>query len=136
MRRHIAPIACKPWALSGLSERLIVSHYEQAYGTAVRFLNAIRDELNAIDLAAVPGYRIRALKQEELAAAGSVALHELYFGSLGGDGAVFSPAPARARRSQRLWRPRWSRSSAALSPGGESSSPSPRPSGAVPAGSF
>src|SRR5437588_6704192 len=88
MRRHIAPIACKPWALNGLSERLIVSHYENAYGTAVRSLNAIRDELNALDLAAVPGYRIRALKHEELAAAGSVALHELYFGSLGGDGAV------------------------------------------------
>ena len=88
MRRHIAPIACKPWALNGLSERLIVSHYENAYGTAVRSLNAIRDELNALDLAAVPGYRLRALKQEELAAAGSVALHELYFGSLGGDGAV------------------------------------------------
>src|SRR5437016_10533766 len=88
MRRHIAPIACKPWALNGLSERLIVSHYENAYGTAVRSLNAVRDELNALDIAAVPGYRIRALKQEELAAAGSVALHELYFGSLGGDGAV------------------------------------------------
>src|SRR5437588_380551 len=38
MRRHIAPIACKPWALNGLSERLIVSHYENAYGTAVRSL--------------------------------------------------------------------------------------------------
>ena len=70
MRRHIAPIACKPWALSGLSERLIVSHYENIYGLAVRTLNGIRDELNALDLAAVPGYRIRALKQEELAAAG------------------------------------------------------------------
>jgi len=32
--------------------------------------------------------RIRALKQAELSAMGSVALHQLYFGSLGGDGAV------------------------------------------------
>jgi superoxide dismutase, Fe-Mn family len=88
MRRHVAPIACKPWALNGLSERLIVSHYENIYGTAVRSLNATRDELNALDLAAAPAYQIRALKREELVAACSVALHELYFGSLGGDGAV------------------------------------------------
>ena len=53
-RRHIAPIACKPWALGGLSERLIVSHYEDIYGTAVRSLNATRDELNVLDLAAAP----------------------------------------------------------------------------------
>jgi superoxide dismutase, Fe-Mn family len=88
MFQHIVPIACKPWALNGLSERLIVSHYENNYGTAVRSLNAIRDQLDALDLAAAPGYQIRALKQEELIAMGSVALHELYFGSLGGDGAV------------------------------------------------
>jgi Fe-Mn family superoxide dismutase len=87
-RRHIAPIACKPWALGGLSERLIVSHYEDIYGTAVRSLNATRDELNVLDLAAAPAYQIRALKRDELAAACSVTLHELYFGSLGGDGAV------------------------------------------------
>src|SRR5262249_48925072 len=88
MRRPVAPIACKPWALSGLSERLIVSHYENIYGTDVRSLNAIRDELNALDLATAPAYQIRALKRDELAAACSVTLHELYFGSLGGDGAV------------------------------------------------
>ena len=87
-RQHVAPIACKPWALNGLSERLIVSHYENTYGAAVRSLNAIRDELDDLDLAAAPGYQIRALKREELVALGSVALHELYFGSLGGDGAV------------------------------------------------
>jgi Fe-Mn family superoxide dismutase len=88
MGQHIAPIACKPWALNGLSERLIASHYENNYGAAVRSLNAVRDALSALDLAAAPGYQIRALKQEELVAMSSVALHELYFGSLGGDGAV------------------------------------------------
>ena len=86
MRQHIAPIHCRPWMLNGISERLIVSHYENNYGTAVRSLNAFRDELNALDLAATPGHRIRALKREELMAMGSVALHELYFGTLGGDG--------------------------------------------------
>ena len=88
MGQPIVPIACKPWALNGLSERLIVSHYENNYGAAVRSLNAIRDQLDALDLAAAPGHQIRALKQEELVAMGAVALHELYFGSLGGDGAV------------------------------------------------
>ena len=86
MRQHIAPIPIRPWMLNGLSERLIVSHYENNYGTAVRTLNAIRDELNALDLAAAPGYRVRALKREEQVAMGSVALHELYFGNLGGNG--------------------------------------------------
>ena len=89
MGQHIAPIPCKPWALNGLSERLIVSHYENTYGAAVRSLNEIRDALSTLDLTAVPGYQVRALKHEELVAMGSVALHELYFGSLGGDGAVF-----------------------------------------------
>jgi len=32
MRHAIAPIACKPWSLNGLSERLIVSHYENDCG--------------------------------------------------------------------------------------------------------
>jgi superoxide dismutase, Fe-Mn family len=84
----IAPIACKPWSLNGLSEQLIVSHYEQHYGPAVRSLNAIRDELAVLDFEAAPAHRIRALKREELAAVGSVYLHELYFNSLGGDGAT------------------------------------------------
>jgi Fe-Mn family superoxide dismutase len=87
-RRHVAPITCKAWALNGLSERLIVSHYENIYGPAVRSLNAIRDELDALDTAAAPACQIRALKRDEAVAACSVALHELYFGSLGGDGAV------------------------------------------------
>ena len=94
MRQHIMPIPCRPWMLNGLSERQIVSHYENNYGTAVRTLNAIRDELGAIDLAAAPAYRIRALKREEHIAMGSVALHELYFGNLGGDGKVTAPMAA------------------------------------------
>ena len=91
MRQHIAPIPCRPWTLNGLSERMIVSHYENNYGTAVRTLNSIRDELDATDLAAAPGTRIRSLKREELVAMGSVVLHELYFGSLGGDGKINAP---------------------------------------------
>jgi Fe-Mn family superoxide dismutase len=88
MQRHITPIACKPWTLNGLSDRLIVSHYEDNYAPAVRSLNSSRDRLAELDPVTAPNYEIRALKREELSAMGSVALHELYFGSLGGDGVV------------------------------------------------
>src|SRR5262245_31541513 len=90
----ISPIAVRPWTLNGISERMLVSHYENDYGTAVRTLNAVRGELAALDGGA-PGYRLRALKREELLAMGSVMLHELYFGNLGGEGNKI-PDPARA----------------------------------------
>jgi Fe-Mn family superoxide dismutase len=83
----ITPIPCRPWTLNGLSKELIVSHYENHYGAAVRTVNAVRGELASLD-ADAPAYRIRALKVEELIAMGSVALHELYFGNLGGDGKI------------------------------------------------
>jgi Fe-Mn family superoxide dismutase len=85
MQQEIAPIAVRPWTLNGISERMLVSHYENNYGGAVRTLNAVRRELAALDGSA-PGYRIRALKREELVSMNSVALHELYFGNLGGEG--------------------------------------------------
>jgi Fe-Mn family superoxide dismutase len=85
MLQEIRPIAVRPWTLNGISERMLVSHYESNYGGAVRTLNAIRRELAGLEPGA-PGYRLRALKREELTAMGSVALHELYFGNLGGDG--------------------------------------------------
>ena len=94
MNTPIAPIPVRPWTLNGLSERLIVSHYENDYGGAVRTLNAVRSELAGLG-AGTPGHRLRSLKGEELAAAGSVALHELYFGNLGGEGNKI-PAPVGA----------------------------------------
>ncbi len=85
MYQEIAPISCRPWTLNGISDRLIVSHYENYYGTAVRTLTAVRRELAALD-AGTPAYRIRDLKREELIAMGSTVLHELYFGNLGSEG--------------------------------------------------
>jgi len=87
MPQEISPIAVRPWTLNGISERMIVSHYENNYGNAVRTLNAVRAELATLGPGA-PGYRVRALKREELTAMGSVALHELYFGNLGSAGNV------------------------------------------------
>ena len=85
MHQAIAPIAVRPWTLNGLSERLLVSHYEHHYGSAVRALNAVRQELANLDVDGLI-HRLGILKREELAAMGSVALHELYFGNLGGEG--------------------------------------------------
>src|ERR1700694_5176462 len=34
------PFPVRPWTLNGISERMIVSHYENDYGSAVRTLNA------------------------------------------------------------------------------------------------
>jgi superoxide dismutase, Fe-Mn family len=85
MHQHIAPIPVRPWTLNGISERTIVSHYENNYGSTVRTLNAIRHELAELE-PGTPLHRLSALKREELAAADSVALHELYFGNLGGEG--------------------------------------------------
>ena len=93
MQQEITPIAVRPWTLNGISERMLVSHYENNYGGAVRTLNAVRADLAALD-AGAPGYRLRALKREELTAMGSVTLHELYFGNLGGEG---NKVPDQAR---------------------------------------
>jgi Fe-Mn family superoxide dismutase len=98
VNRAIAPIQVRPWTLNGLSERLIVSHYENNYGDAVRALNAARAELRAMDVAAPP-HRLRALKREQLSAGNAVELHELYFGNLGGEGNRVPPQMAQLLES-------------------------------------
>ena len=80
------PLACNPAKLKGLSEQLIVSHYENNYGGAVRRLNAITDQCAALDVASAPVFVLNGLKREELIATNSMILHELYFASLGAEG--------------------------------------------------
>jgi Fe-Mn family superoxide dismutase len=82
----VRPFLLKPQWMNGLSERLLVSHYVNHYGGAVQRLNAIRARLAALDLAHTPPFEINGLKREELTAAASVILHELYFESLCGHG--------------------------------------------------
>ncbi len=43
MSYAMKPLSCDPMKLEGLSERLIVSHYENNYGGAVKRLNAIAE---------------------------------------------------------------------------------------------
>ena len=82
----VRPLLLKPQWMNGLSERLLVSHYVNNYGGALRRLNAIRTRLAALDWERTPVFDINGLKREELIASGSVILHEVYFDSLGGQG--------------------------------------------------
>ena len=49
----VRPLLLKPQWMNGLSERLLVSHYENNYGGALRRLNAIAEKLESLDFAAV-----------------------------------------------------------------------------------
>ena len=82
MQYQLAPIYTRPWLLSGLSLELIESHYENQYGAAVRKVNAITAQLEALDFATAPGHVVNALKRDQLTALNSMVLHELYFASL------------------------------------------------------
>jgi superoxide dismutase, Fe-Mn family len=86
MTYEMKPLACEPDRLKGLSEKLIVSHYENNYGGAVKRLNAITAYLAGMDPATAPVFVINGIKREELIAANSMILHELYFDGLGTDG--------------------------------------------------
>jgi len=69
-----------------MTPQMIESHYENNYGGAFVRLNAIAEELAALDPQTAPAHVVNRLKQEEMAALNSTLLHELYFASLGGDG--------------------------------------------------
>lgn len=96
MKYQIAPLFCRPWTLNGISARLIESHYENNYGGALNRLNALTEELEALDPVTVPAHVLSRLKREESAALNSTLLHELYFASLGGDGRAVPDAMAAA----------------------------------------
>lgn len=86
MSYEMKPLGCSPGKLKGLSEKLIVSHYENNYGGAVKRLNAITAQLDSLDFASAPIFVINGLKREELIASNSMILHELYFDGLGSQG--------------------------------------------------
>jgi Fe-Mn family superoxide dismutase len=81
----IRPLPFDPTKLEGLSERLLVSHHQNNYSGAVKRLNLIEQQLGSLP-ADAPPYQVGSLKREELIAANSMVLHELYFANLGGSG--------------------------------------------------
>lgn len=83
------PLRFAPGALPGLSERLVQSHWENNYQGSVRALNMIEGRLAAAMADPdFPPVVYGGLKREEAHRTGSVVLHELYFGGLGGNGAA------------------------------------------------
>jgi superoxide dismutase, Fe-Mn family len=82
-----AALPFDPKSLKGISEKLMQSHWENNYSGAVKALNLVRSRLaQALGDANTPPYVYNGLKREQLFRTGSVVLHELYFGNLGGDG--------------------------------------------------
>src|SRR5437879_4325458 len=83
MTYNMKPLSCDPARIKGMSERMIISHYENNYGGAVKRLNLIGEKLAELDYANAPGFLINGLKREELVAMNSMILHEHFFNSLG-----------------------------------------------------
>ena len=81
------PLGCDPQHIKGMSEKLIVSHYENNYGGAVKRLNMITEQLAGLDFNTAHNFLINGLKREELIATNSMILHELFFDGLGDESA-------------------------------------------------
>ena len=76
-----------PAKLNGLSERLITSHWQNNYTGSVNALNMVEARLAAAMADPdFPPLIYGDMKREQLHRTGSVVLHELYFGNLGGNG--------------------------------------------------
>src|SRR5215510_9984851 len=83
MSYSMKPLSCDPARIKGMSERLIISHYENNYGGAVKRLDLIEEKLAELDYANAAGFLINGLKREQLIAMNSMCLHELFFDGLG-----------------------------------------------------
>src|SRR5882672_9547464 len=84
--RHVPkPLPFDPKKLTGISEKLIVSHHDNNYAGAVKNLNKVEEQLATVT-ADTPGFVVGGLKERELTFTNSKILHEHYFANLGGDG--------------------------------------------------
>src|ERR1700745_3115460 len=91
MAYQIKPLSCDPAKIKGMSERLIISHYENNYGGAVQRLNLIDEQLAGLDYTKAPGFLVNGIKREQLIAMNSMILHEPFFDGLGEQS---EPSPA------------------------------------------
>jgi superoxide dismutase, Fe-Mn family len=107
MPYRMKPLCCDPARVKGMSERLIVSHYENNYGGAVKRLNLIDEQLAGLDYPTVAGFLVNGLKREQLIAMNSMILHELFFDGLGDQsepGPALRDALARDFGTYERWR--------------------------------
>jgi Fe-Mn family superoxide dismutase len=84
-KHAVVPLPFDPKKLVGISERMIVSHHDNNYAAAVKNLNKVEEQLASVGKD-TPGFVVAGLKERELTFANSAALHEHYFGNLGGNG--------------------------------------------------
>ena len=84
-KHAIVPLPFDPKKLTGISEKMIVSHHDNNYAAAVKNLNKVEEHLAAVNKD-TPGFLVTGLKERELTFTNSLTLHEHYFGNLGGNG--------------------------------------------------
>src|SRR5438132_4012469 len=84
-KHAVAPLPFDPKKLSGLSEKMIVSHHDNNYAGAIKNLNKVEENLASVTKD-TPGFVVSGLKERELTFTNSAILHEHYFGNLGGNG--------------------------------------------------
>ena len=115
------PLRFDPTRLTGLSEKLVRSHWENNYQGSVRALNTVEQRLAAAMADAdFPPLIYGGLKREELHRTGSIVLHEHYFDGLGGNGqpgGEVAGALAAAFGSQAAWEAEFRRTAMALAGG-------------------
>src|SRR5262245_57457584 len=107
MTYQAKPMPFDPKSITGISEKVLVSHYENNYLGAVKRLNSIGTQLAELDFAKTPNFVINGLKREELIASNSMILHEIYFDGLGGaskPGGALADAIAHDFGSIERWR--------------------------------
>jgi superoxide dismutase, Fe-Mn family len=113
---ELKPLPFDPAKLDGLSEKLIKSHWVNNYGGSVKALNTVKQHLaGLLDDDDTPPFIYNDLKREHLMRTGSVVLHELYFGNLGGHGMPHSANCCRThsaqsipgRRNSNAWAQAW-----------------------------
>ena len=100
------PLPFDPQKIKGMSEKILVSHHQNNYAGAVKRLNIIAEQLASLDFANGPTFTVSGLKREELLAANSMILHEIYFAGLGEEsmpGPALAAAVARDFGSMERW---------------------------------
>jgi len=96
----LKPLPFDPAKLSGLSERMMRSHWENNYGGSIKALSTVKKHLSEAQANKdTPPYICNDLQREHLLRAGSVVFHKYYFGNLGGNGHA---AAREMRRDFRL----------------------------------
>src|SRR5258708_18277333 len=66
MKFDVRPMPFDPKKIKGLSEKILIGHYDNNCTGAVKRLNAIAEQLAGLDYAKAPGFLVNGLKREEL----------------------------------------------------------------------